>query len=119
MAIIEKLKAHFARHGAPDTVVNDNATQYVSTPFKAFTRNWGFTHETISPGNSHANRAAEVAVKIAKRILRKSQSSGEDPYIDILNLRNTPIEAMNTRPAHRLFGRRTKSIMPTVETWIH
>ena len=28
-AIIEKLKAHSARHGAPDTLLSDNATQYV------------------------------------------------------------------------------------------
>ena len=114
-AIIEKLKAHFARHGAPDTLVSDNATQYVSAPFKAFTRNWGFTHETISPGNSQANGAAEAAVKIAKRILRKSQSSGEDPYIALLNLRNTPTEGLNTSPTQRLFGMRTKSMMPTAE----
>ena len=114
-AIIEKLKAHFAKHGAPDTLVSDNATPYVSAPFKAFTRNWGFTHETISPGNSQANGAAEAAVKIAKRILRKSQSSGEDPYIALLNLRNTPTEGLNTSPTQRLFGRRTKSMMPTAE----
>ena len=114
-AIIEKLKARFARHGAPDTLVSDNATQYVSAPFKAFTRDWGFTHETISPGNSRANGAAEAAVKIAKRILRKSQSSGEDHYVALLNLRNTPTEGLNTSPAQRLFGRRTKSMMPTAE----
>ena len=114
-AIIEKLKAHFARHGAPDTLVSDNATQYVSAPFNAFTRNWGFTHETISPGNSQANGAAEAAVKIAKRILRKSQSSGEDPYIALLNLRNTPTEGLNTSPTQRLSGRRTQSMMPTAE----
>ena len=111
-AIIEKFKAHFARHG---TLVNDNATQYVSAPFKAFTRNWGFTHETISPGNSQANGAVEAAVNIAKRILRKSQRSGEDPYIAQLNLRNTPTEGPNTNPTQRLFGRRTKSMMPTAE----
>ena len=57
--IIEKLIDHFTRHGTPGAFVSDNATQYVSAPFKAFTRNWGFTHETISPGNSQANGAAE------------------------------------------------------------
>ena len=79
------------------------------------TRNWGFTHETISPGNSQANGAAEAAVKIAKRILRKSQSSGENHYVALLNLRNTPTEGLHTSSALRLFGRRTKSMMPTAE----
>ena len=89
-ATIEKLKAHFARRGAPDTLVSDNTTQYVSAPFKALTRNWGFTHETTSPGNSQANGAAEAAAKIAKRILRKSQISGDDPYIALQHFHREP-----------------------------
>ena len=104
-AIIEKLKTHFARHGTPDTLLSDNATQYVSATFKAFTRNWGFTHEKISPGNSQANGAAEAAVNIAKRILRKSQRFGEDPYIALLYLRNTHTEGLNsTQPGDCLEG---------------
>ena len=63
MAMIEKLKAHFAMHDAPDTLVSDNATRYVSAPFKAFTRNWGVTHETISPGNSQANGVARMVLR--------------------------------------------------------
>ena len=114
-AIIETLKAHFARHGAPGNLVSDNATQYISAPFKAFTRNWCLTHETINTGNSQSNGDAEAAVEIVKRILRKSQSSGEDPYIALLNIRNTPTEGLNTDPAQRLFGRQTKSMMPTAE----
>ena len=96
-------------------LVSDNASQYRSSLFKTFARDWGFIHETISPGNSQANGAAEGAVKVAKRILRKSHSSGEDPYIALLNLRNTPTEGLNTSPAQRLFGRRTKSMIPTSE----
>ena len=45
----------------------------------------------------------------------KRQSSGEDPYIALLNIRNTPTEGLNNSPAQRLFGRRTKSMMPTAE----
>ena len=112
-AIIDKSKAHFARHGAPDTLVSDNATQYVSAPFKAFTRNWGFTHETISPSNSQANGAAEAALTIAKRILRKSQRPRYRAAL--LNLHNTPTEGLNTSPTQSLFGRRTQSMMPTAE----
>ena len=52
---------------------------------------------------------------LAKRILRKIQSSGEDHYVALLNIRNTPTEGLNTSPGQRLFGRRTKSKMPTAE----
>ena len=46
-------------------------------------------------------------------ILRKQQRSGEYTYIALLNIRNTTTEGLNTSPAQRLFGRRTKSMMPT------
>ena len=54
-------------------------------------------------------------MKIVKRILRKSQRSGENPHIAVLNLRNTPTEGLNTSPTKILFGRQTKSMMPTAE----
>ena len=52
-----------------------------SSLLKTFARNWAFIHEIIIPDNSQANRAAAGAVKIAKRILRKSHSSSDDPSI--------------------------------------
>ena len=51
-----------------------------------------------------------------KRILRKCQASGDDPFIALLNLRNTPIEGLNTSPGQRLLGRRTKSLMPIADS---
>ena len=66
-----------------------------------------------SPGNSKANGAAEAAVKIAKRLLRKCRTAHEDPYLGLLNLRNTPREGLKTSPAQRLMGRRTKTLVPT------
>ena len=109
--IIEKLKDHFTRHGTPGALVSDNATQYVSAPFKAFTRNWGFTHETISPGNRQANGAAEEDTEEeTARPLEKTHT-----FIALLNVRNTPTQGLNTSPTQRLFGRRTKSMMPTAE----
>ena len=114
--VIDKMKGHFARHGIPDRLITDNGTQYTSSLFKSFTRDWKIKHETISPGNSQANGAAEAAVKQAKRLLKKCKASGEDLYIGLLNLRNTPTEGLNTSPAQRLLGRRTKSLMPMAES---
>lgn len=111
--VIKRMKSHFARHGIPDTIISDNGTQYTSSAFKSFSKQWGFCHETISPGNSQANGAAEAAVKIAKKLMKRSKSAGEDPFISLLNLRNTPTEGLNTSPAQRLLGRRTKSLLPT------
>ena len=110
-----KLKNNFSRHGIPHTLVSDNGPQYASAVFRKFAQNWQFVYETSSPGNSQANGAAEAAVKIAKRMLRKCKASKEDPYIGLLNIRNTPTEGMATSPAQRLFGRRTNTLLPTTQ----
>jgi transposase InsO family protein len=114
--VILRLKQHFARHGIPDCLISDNGRKYTSETFKKFSQDWKFQHETISPGNSQSNGAAEAAVKIAKRLMRKAKRTGEDPYIGLLSHRNTPTEGMNTSPAQRLMGRRTKSTLPMANT---
>ncbi len=114
--VIVKLKGQFARHGAPECLVSDNGTQFTAQNFKDFMRTWRITHETISPGNSRANGAAESAVKIFKRLLRKCKASNEDPFLGLLNLRNTPTAGMTTSPAQRLMGRRTRSLLPASES---
>ena len=90
--VITKLKHHFARHGIPDTVISDNGSQYSSSEFSRFAERWGFSHEPISPGNSKANGAAKSAVKIAKNLMKKCCKAKEDPYLGLLNIRNTPQE---------------------------
>ena len=111
--VITKLKHHFARHGIPDVVVSDCGTQYTSANFKKFSDEWRFKHEMASPGNSKANGAAEATVKIAKNMMIKSAKAKEDPYIGLLNIRNTPTEGLQTSPAQMLFGRRTLTLIPT------
>ena len=63
--------------------------------------------------NSKANVAAEAAVKIAKRLLRKCRTALEEIYLGLLKLRNAPTEGLKTSPAQRLKGRRTKTLVPT------
>ena len=111
--VITKLKHHFARHGIPDVVVSDCGTQFTSDIFRKFSREWHFAHEKSSPGNSKANGAAEATVKIAKNLMIKCAKAREDPYIGLLNLRNTPTEGLRTSPAQMIFGRRTKTLIPT------
>lgn len=111
--VINKLKHHFSRHGIPDSLVTDNGPQYNSADFKLFCKKWSIKHEPVSPGNSKSNGAAEASVKIAKNIMKKCINAGEDQYLGLLNFRNTPTEGLASSPAQRLFGRRTKSLIPT------
>ena len=107
------MKAHFARHGVPDIVITDSGTQYTADEFKQFAKAWSFKHHPSSPGNHKSNGLAESAVKAVKRIMMKCHKAGEDPYIGLLNMRNTPQEHLTTSPAQRLFGRRTTTLIPT------
>lgn len=61
-----------------------------------------------SPYHSQSNGKAESAVKIAKSILTKA----DDPYMALLEWRNTPSSVVDCSPVQRLFSRRTRSLVP-------
>ena len=69
----------------------------------------------MSPYNSKGNGKVESAVKMAKKILRKSKDAGADPYMGILDYRNTPTKGLDTSPAQRLMNRRTRTPLPTTK----
>ena len=45
---------------------------------------------------SNLNGLAEIYVKIVKQILTKSKTENKDPYLSILNYRNTPIDDLRS-----------------------
>ena len=112
--VILELKNHFARCGYPNKVVSDNGRQFSCNKFATFARTWQFEHCTISPGNNKANGKVESAVKTAKRLLRKALTASTDPYLAILDYRNTPTQGVGSSPAQRLMSRRTKTLLPTM-----
>ena len=111
--VITKLKAHMARHGIPDICMSDNGPPFNSAEFAAFAEAYEFNHVTSSPGYSQSNGKVESAVKSVKTLLIKAKQSKSDPYLALLDWRNTPTSATNTSPAMRLYSRRTKTLLPT------
>ena len=89
-SVIKSLKNQFARHGIPDTLYSDNGPQFASREFKEFASAWHFDHQTSSPHYPQSNGKIENAVKTAKKLLTKAKASGQDPYLAILDWRNTP-----------------------------
>lgn len=67
---------------------------------------------TSSPRHPKANGKAELAVKIAKALLRKASRDSTDPWKAILHWRNTPTENMDNSPAQRLMSCRLKTSIP-------
>ena len=80
--VIRTMKRNFARHGIPDTCISDNGPQFGCHEFSRFARDYGFALVKSSPYHSCGNGKAESAVKIAKKILKKSRE--DDPYVALL-----------------------------------
>lgn len=107
--VIVRLKSQISRYGIPDEVVSDNGPQFASSEFKTFALQYGFRHTTSSPHYPQSNGEAERCVQTVKNILKKAK----DPYLAILDYRNTPLEQVNKSPAQLMMGRRLKTTLPT------
>ena len=114
-SVIKCSKAHFARHGIPDTVLTDNGPQFRSQEYEQFSQQWEFNHTTSSPYHSQGNGKAESAVKIAKRIVKKTRHEGSDLQLAILAWRNTPTNGSCYSPVQKLQSRRSRTLLPTPE----
>ncbi|KAJ8706856.1 hypothetical protein PYW07_012934 [Mythimna separata] len=68
-------------------------------------------HIVSSPHFPRSNGLAEVSVKIIKNILRKSEESGSDPHIGLLQYRNTPRGNLSSL-AKLIMSRNLRSKLP-------
>lgn len=105
--VIVALKSVFARHGIPDVILI-NGPQYASAESKDFAESWDFRHITSSPCHTQSNGQAERTVQTIKNLLKKSKCSG-DPYLSLLEYRNTPLVGVGLSLAQLLMGRQLKS----------
>ena len=94
--------------------MSDCGQQFMSEEFNLFCRKWSITHRTSSPGHQQCNGKAEAAVKLHKNMLKRTLAQRQDQWLALLELRNTPRQDTNASPAQVLFGRSTRSILPTV-----
>lgn len=107
--VINKLKALFARHGLPRTMMTDNGPQFSGAEFHQFMEYCGTEHVTSSPHFPQANREAKRAVQTAKKLLAQ-----EDPAFALLNYRTTPHSATGYSPAQLLMGRQLRTRVPVL-----
>ena len=93
-------------------LVSDNGPQFSSGEFAEFFFTiLEFKHITSSPKYPQNIGKAQQAVKMARAV-----KSISDPYLALLDLRNTPTQSMGTSPAQRLLNRRTKTLLPTKDS---
>jgi hypothetical protein len=113
--IVHCLRQHMARHGLPTHLHSDNQP-FNSWEFAEFSRRYEFEHITSSPRYPQSNGRVENAVKTAKRIMTKAREAGSDAFLALLEWRNTPSEQLGPSPAQLMFGRRTRTRLPTANT---
>ena len=109
--VIKKLKNMFSRVGIPDILRSDNGPQFSSQEFKKLAQSWSFQHITSSPYHPKSNGLAKRYVQTIKNLLERCRLSNIDPYLAMLELRNTPI-ANDKSPAEYAFGHQLQSIIP-------
>ena len=95
-AIKQKCKAHFSRHGIPNTVTTDQGRQFTSEKFGTFASTWKFMHKMSSLYHHQLNGKAENSVKTAKRILKKCNEKVHSRVL--LIWRNSPSEGFDSSP---------------------
>uniref|UniRef100_A0A1Y1LGW0 RNA-directed DNA polymerase n=1 Tax=Photinus pyralis TaxID=7054 RepID=A0A1Y1LGW0_PHOPY len=113
--VILKLKIIFSRLGIPRIVCSDNGPEFASYEFKKFSKEWDFDHVTSSPRYPQSNGHVERAVQTVKNILRKCLDDKKDPYLALLDYRNTPIDGIHCA-ANILMNRNLRSILPQVNS---
>lgn len=110
--MVEICKENFSRHGIPQRLCTDNATNFTGKEFQDFIKQWDIFHVTSSPHYAQSNGKAEATVKIAKQLICKTEKNNEDLWLALLHHRNIS-NKIGTSPVQRLFARNTRTLIPS------
>lgn len=105
------LKSIFARHGILSLLFSDNGPQFNNRKFRDFARLWDFKHQTSSLMYPQSNKMI-VTVDTAKSISNKTIYDGKDPYLALLEFRNSPISSEIKSLSELLMGRKIRGLLP-------
>lgn len=116
--VISHIKSIFAHFAIQEVVISNNGSQFSSSTFKKFSSDWDFQHVFCSPKHPRLNGMAESAVKVDKRIFKKTNLADEDPYLALLGYRSTPSTNDQQSPAGKLLGRPARTNPPDLRKMI-
>ena len=84
-SVIRCCKRNLSRHGIPDVVVADTGRQFDCKVFEQFAKEWEFECNPSDPYHSQSNGEAEPALKIAKKLTKKTEQDVYDLWKAILD----------------------------------
>ena len=76
--LISLVRTYFATFGVPDEVSTDGGPKFTAFATQQFFTTWGVKHHASSAYFPQSNGRAEVAVKVAKRLLMANISPSGD-----------------------------------------
>lgn len=106
--LIVHLKSMFARYGIPEIIFSDNGSPFQSKEFQKFCNEWSIVNETSSPKYPQSNGLVERNIQTLKKMLKKCFKANQDPYVALLNFRNTPKGKMPS-PSNLLMSRNLRT----------
>ena len=115
--VIKVLRLYISTFGIVSTITSDGAKVFTSKQMEDFCDRWGIIHRVSTAYNPRANKRAEVAVKSAKRLVRRNVSQTGSLNTDnlaraLLAHRNTPCPITGLSPAQVVFGRVLMDFLP-------
>ena len=117
--IINKLKQTFSNHGYPETLISDNASNFVSNVYENFCRDNAIYHKRITPYHPQANSEIERFYRTLGKFVKTTTSEGRcwqnELYDFLLIYRNTPHSTTDVSPARLLMNRNLKDKLPSIK----
>ena len=108
--VIDAPKSIMARFGISKIVFSDNAPEFSSAEFLSFALFFNFQSTMSSPEYAQSNGRGEEDVQIAKRLIKNSAKNNEDPHLELLAYRATPLECAKSR-TELFFSRQLRTIL--------
>ena len=118
VTVINALKQIFSRYGIPESLHSDNGPQFASTEFRHFSTTYGFVNTTSSPHHPQGNGLVERTVQTVKGLIHKAAFTGRDFYLALMAYRASPHEAKSVSPAQLLMGRRLRTSLPCISSFL-
>ena len=108
---IETLRAVFAVHGLPRTIVTDNGSSFTSEEFKQFVHRNGIKHVTSAPYHPSTNGQVERAVQTLKQGIKRTPGDSIQERLSkfLFDYRITPHATTGMPPCELLMNRRLRS----------